>query len=609
MTPSDLAAAISKLEVAPTTFAAAEGSATLPLGVLFTSVSGLKEIGDSHSGVINDNGAESQQAFANRFSNIAAQLRQNLVDVIDADTNISQLIGAVGLRSDGAELLTKNHVADIVDTETTPFAITPPGVAHPGSLPALAAQYSATNYGVPTSMTGHWDALSAKVANAADSLNGVIADLDSSADTQAIANAITTIRTLQSAGAVFAANTTTMGATTTNLGTGSLALGQQVMAAAKAHAILLATRPDAAAAFEQAYLASYPATVAAALPPAIPPITQLLPSALDPSGLSAGGVGSIGESAGARLNAWQDMPLPSVVQEAMEHIGMAEQARMRSPQQLAEEFQRAGMDDLNALVAGATPTSTASVAAPSMPPTLNSGAHSGLGGPGVATPGAPPTGTVPQINPTSVGAAGVPTTAAGAASRPGGVGTGGVGHGLGTAVPGSMAGAGRGVGNTGGTAGFGSHGRAGAPGTSGISGGYGTGGRGLTGSGSMPGAPGLPGASGMSGSQGALGGAGPHGAVGKPTPHAAPGAGYAGAAGHASSAGHGGNQSRGGVPMGGMMGAGRGGNQHGGTSNSVRGIKTSAVEREGNLKALLGEGPEVIPGVIGAWVREPRPDR
>ncbi|WP_394282295.1 hypothetical protein [Corynebacterium sp.] len=566
-------------------------------------MSGLKEIGDSHSGVINDNGAESQEAFANRFANIAAQLRQNLVDVIDADTNISGLIGAVGLRSDGAELMTKNHVADIVDTETTPFAITPPGVAHPGSLPALAAQYSATNYGVPTSMTSHWEALSTKVANAADSLNAVIADLDSSADTQAIANAITTIHALQQAGAVFAANSTTMGATTTNLGTGSLALGQQVMAAAKAHAILLATRPEAAAAFEQAYLASYPATVAAALPPAIPPITQLLPSALDPSGLSAGGVGSIGESAGARLNAWQDMPLPSVVQEAMEHIGMAEQARMRSPQQLADEFQRAGMDDLNALVAGATPTTTASVAAPSMPPTLNPATHLSPASAGSAIPGASATGPVPHINP-----AGVPTTAAGAASRPGGVSTGGVGHGLGTAVPGSVAGAGRGLGNTGlSRAGIGLAGT-GAPGMTGISGGYGaggfaSGGRGLAGSGSTPGAQGLPGASGMSGSQGALGGAGPHGAVGKPTPHATPGA------GHAGSGGHGGNQSRGGMPMGGMMGAGRGGNQRGGTSNSVRGIKTSAVEREGNLKALLGEGPEVIPGVIGAWVREPRPDR
>ncbi|AWB81006.1 hypothetical protein C3B44_00450 [Corynebacterium yudongzhengii] len=33
---------------------------------------------------------------------------------------------------------------------------------------------------------------------------------------------------------------------------------------------------------------------------------------------------------------------------------------------------------------------------------------------------------------------------------------------------------------------------------------------------------------------------------------------------------------------------------------------TSQVEREGNMRDLLGERPPVVPGVIGAWVREPR---
>ena len=31
---------------------------------------------------------------------------------------------------------------------------------------------------------------------------------------------------------------------------------------------------------------------------------------------------------------------------------------------------------------------------------------------------------------------------------------------------------------------------------------------------------------------------------------------------------------------------------------------TTAVEREGNQKALLGQRRPVVPGVIGAWVRE-----
>ena len=64
----------------------------------------------------------------------------------------------------------------------------------------------------------------------------------------------------------------------------------------------------------------------------------------------------------------------------------------------------------------------------------------------------------------------------------------------------------------------------------------------------------------------------------------------------------GGGAHGGGYGVGPVAGAGRGGQQKRGRVQAV----TSAVEREGNLKALLGEAPEVVPGVIGAWVREPR---
>lgn len=56
----------------------------------------------------------------------------------------------------------------------------------------------------------------------------------------------------------------------------------------------------------------------------------------------------------------------------------------------------------------------------------------------------------------------------------------------------------------------------------------------------------------------------------------------------------------------GMYGAGhRGAGAKSGKRGKVQAV-TSAVEREGNLKALLGEAPEVVPGVIGDWVRQPR---
>ena len=61
----------------------------------------------------------------------------------------------------------------------------------------------------------------------------------------------------------------------------------------------------------------------------------------------------------------------------------------------------------------------------------------------------------------------------------------------------------------------------------------------------------------------------------------------------------------GGYGMGPAAGAGRGGRNGQQKRGRVQAV-TSAVEREGNLKALLGEAPEVVPGVIGAWVREPK---
>uniref|UniRef100_UPI00211E79F5 hypothetical protein n=1 Tax=Corynebacterium cystitidis TaxID=35757 RepID=UPI00211E79F5 len=550
-------------------------------------VSGLCEVGEAHGGVLRVNGVESQRAFADRFANIAAQLRQNVADVVNADTRIGQLIDAVGLpASGGFDFFTRDHGADVVDTETAAFVMTVPVVAGVGSLSVLASQYAATNFGVPESMTGQWSALSAKVSDAVECLDGVVADLDSSSDTQAIANAIATTRALQAAGSVFATNTTTMGAATTNLGTGSFALGQQVVMAAKAYGILLATRPDVAGVFERAFLASYPATVAAALPPSIPSITQLLPSALDPSGLSAGGggVGAFrGGDPGVGLSMWQDLPFPAVVQEAMEQVGMVEQARMRNPYELAQEFTRVGRDDLDALVAGAVPTSTASVGGPSLPPSVN------------------PVGTVGSTPGFVVGSGMVGSGMVGS-GMVGGVGTGGagvnpaggagVGAGAGTGASGAV---GRGAALGGAGYGSGNRGGSGVGGGVGLSG-RGAGGAGGSGVGSRPGF-----GSGV--------GAGPSPGVGV-GPGASPGVG-SGAGATTGVGGHG----RGGAPIGGMMGAGagraagRGTGQQGVKSSSVRGIKTSAVERKGNIKALLGEGPEVIPGVIGAWVREPRNDR
>ncbi|MGV3154863.1 hypothetical protein ACEE62_09735 [Corynebacterium sp. 32222D000BW] len=52
-----------------------------------------------------------------------------------------------------------------------------------------------------------------------------------------------------------------------------------------------------------------------------------------------------------------------------------------------------------------------------------------------------------------------------------------------------------------------------------------------------------------------------------------------------------------------MMGMHRGGHSSKESSRSVRAVVTE-VEKDPNRLALLGQRPAVVPGVIGAWVRE-----
>lgn len=60
---------------------------------------------------------------------------------------------------------------------------------------------------------------------------------------------------------------------------------------------------------------------------------------------------------------------------------------------------------------------------------------------------------------------------------------------------------------------------------------------------------------------------------------------------------------RGMMPM--MGGAGQQGQGTGTNSKPSRAkAVTTAIQREGNQKALLGERRPVVPGVIGAWVRD-----
>ncbi|SNV87340.1 hypothetical protein CCYS_02365 [Corynebacterium cystitidis DSM 20524] len=603
--PVEVLAAAQKLETSGQFPVGTTDSEESFLTISYSSVSGLSEVGQMHSTFLSTNKQESMTAFTDRFVNAATTLRRNVADVVNGDEAFAAALEAyqhsvsvgaqLGMRGLTSSPLADIPVGSITNTDTQPLVVVPPVVVRPPSLVVLAGQFASTNHGVPSSMAGDWTSLASKVRSAADSLDEVLGDLESSAETEAIQLAMATIRTIQSTGYTFASNADSLATNTTSLATAGQAQAQQAAQVAYVYGLANATSPVLARTIEQSYLESFPPAMTTTLGPALPSVGQLLPPMDDPHGGSAGEVTPSGRHPGRSLPVWEDTALPAVVQEAMEHYGMGEAARMRDPQELAAEFQRSGADTLDAVMAGHVPTSTAaaSAAAPVLPPPLHPGAHSGaLASP---TPPATTAATTPaagQFGPLP------PSGTAMAHTRPG-TRLGTTGPGAGVGAPGAAGvvrpGSGPGSGVRPLTTGIGGRTVVGTD-----SGGRAGGGVGGSGGGSSA----VPHAGGGKPPSGAGSGAGGLGRG--PLTSGVPTGGVAGSSAHAA---------HGGTPVGGMMGAGRGAagaaggrrGNHG--AGSVRGIKTSAVEREGNLKALLGEGPEVIPGVIGAWVREPRTDR
>ena len=130
----------------------------------------------------------------------------------------------------------------------------------------------------------------------------------------------------------------------------------------------------------------------------------------------------------------------------------------------------------------------------------------------------------------------------------------------------------------------------------------------MPGIGAGPGATGAVGSGGIGSAGGKAGGigkaagAGGFGGVGKGIPGNAVGAAPMAAAPMAQAKGADARPaSRGAMMMGGAPMAGAAGQQS--KQGKVKSV-TSPAEREGNVAALLGERPSVVPGVIGAWVRQ-----
>ena len=422
------------------------------------------------------------------------------------------------------------------------FSVVTPAAGRPWSLEQLVAQLSATDVASMSGISQNWAATSDSVTEALSVIPEVVGLLSGSAETEAIANAIDHIGLIASSGAQYGINAGVLAGLTAGLVTVSEA--SSIQAATTLGIVRLAVHPIASHGIEQSYLSGYGPQLTVELVPTVPPFDMLLP----PLGSVSGGVLDSG-GAGALIPEFKKQALSPVVRDALDHAGWGDVAHATTPAEIVEQVGKPNPDLLDLIASGATPTQVASATAPSLPPI--------------------------STLPTGGAAAGAGALAGGATSAVGGLGAAGAVGGLGGAMPLAGRGAAGLSGGVGGRAGAG----AGGSGALGARGGFGT----PPGSGA--------GSGGVGPAPGNAAGAGT-GGVSAGSPGANPRTGGAAGAG-------------GGYGVGPAAGAGRGGRNGQQKRGRVQAV-TSAVEREGNLKALLGEAPEVVPGVIGAWVREPK---
>lgn len=289
---------------------------------------------------------------------------------------------------------------------------------------------------------------------------------------------------------------------------------------------------------------AYLAPFAASLTTGLVPTNPLFNQLLPPLSDMPGDRYDPGGVSAPTVAEFDKTPLPRVVADALAQRGFHDLANASTPAEMLDQFDAVNPDTLEALSAGATPTQAAAVTAPHMPPSLAPGA-------GMAPGGAAFLGTSGAASPVmgavpAGGGAPLSSHAAGGTRSAPVAENAFVGGVPGGAAAGARPGVGRAPGVLGAT----------PLGVGGTSGGAG---------------------------RGALAPSGP-------------------GMGSASS-----STSQRVVPLGGPA-AGHGSRRPSRDRTAAR-VKavTSAVEREGNLRALLGQSPAVLPQVIGYNVTQPRP--
>ena len=582
----------------------------------FSQAGGLDEAGRTLSPISDERAPEATHALATYLLGTANILEMALNNTMRTDDSFSGALANMGslfnnyLNSAQPQITNFMMQSRAVEPKTNEFA-NPAAVATSElSLNSAHTKVTSTNSALAIAASDFWSSNAKLINNAVEELNEVHHALSSSAETQWIADAMRTITQVQNAGLEYAANSQSLAQHTAMLA--DAADSEKIIAKAAWFSYLAAKKPEEKEAIEWAYLSDYPERMTSNLVPAIPTFNRLLPDLKS----MPGDPYSTRDIPTPSAPSFEPTSLPQPIREALTNRGLGDLAHASTPAEVIQQMGRPNPEMMERLAAGAAPTQAASavMAPPSPASTMGpltggapAGGMHGAGGPGVGSAFSPVSGGGfgPGAGSGAAGGAsganglggfgtvGAPGAgasgrhAAGSASGAGrSIGSAnGIGNSANGAARGGQMGAGLGAGANGasrGTANMGFGAGAGAGSAAGA--GAGAGRPGFTNTGFGPGGAGAAGS--MPGTPGATGGTGT--AAGSSNVYAT----------NNSAAGQ-----RGGMVAGHPMMGGRNQNKRGGDKAAKVKTVTTAVEREGNLKALLGDAPLLLPDIIGHNVR------
>lgn len=555
---------------------------------VFSNVTGYREAGQALGLITSMSAPESFKVLASHLMDAANVSEINLKNMKRSDDSLSGMFKGIDLATLNplvAEYGQMEASLNVVNAKATAFHPQAPVAAPPMTLRMLEQLLMATNIAAAEAEAANWTLMARAIDESVAALFGVKNSFATSLETRWVQRGDERINKIQHAGNAYARRADAMSMHTSALAKSAAA--ETAMAAAAA-AVAVGLPPTIRPAYEATYLAAFGPRASSQLVATIPTFAKLLPD-LDQV---PGNPFDIREAKQPTAPSFDRSPLPKIIRDSFMALGHGDLARATTPDDVINAYGKVNPDVVEAIKAGATQTQAASLSAPSMPPTLNPGAGMPAGAPGSL-------GSAAGMNSISPGAIG--SNAAGVSS------------GTGASTGGGLAGGGMGAfgganGNRGGRNGLGSpssrsNAGRGAAHAQGLAGGIGMGSM-AGGLAAGIGASGMGMGTGMGAGMGMGMGSGgaPLNGAGAPGTGAAPGANAYGA-----SSANSGAQARSTTVAGGPMAMGAGGGA-GGQGKQRKAAKvqavTSAVERDGNLKALLGEAPLVLPSVIGHNVRD-----